>query len=84
MGADVKKNLGELDQELGQILRHQTHCIIHRDPHMEFQRTLVKNLPRRDSPVASETSQLYSDIYGSVGGGDALYGSSNIVPSDIV
>jgi len=84
IGADVKKNLDELDVELGQILRHHAHSIIQRDPHMEFQHTLMKNLPRRDSPVASETSQLYSDIYGSVGGVDTLGGSSAIVPSDIV
>ncbi len=55
--------------------------------HQLFRNMLMSNLPRRESPIASETSQLYSDIYGSVGGasGDAI-GSANgaIVPSDIV
>jgi len=67
IGEEIRPN--ELDTELGQILRKNT-CI-QRNHHL-FWSLLLSSLPQRESTVASETSQVYSDMYGT------------IVPSEIV
>lgn len=63
-------NPNKLEHELGQIVRKSTYI---QKNHQLFWSLLLSALPKRESPACSETSQIYSDVYGSV-----------VVPSDIV
>jgi hypothetical protein len=61
LGDDIQPN--ELDSELGQILRKNT-CI--QRNHTLFWNLLMSSLPLRQSPCGSDSSQIYSDMYGSI------------------